>query len=488
MRRKPKSKIFLLFILIAGIACGCTIAVISGDITMDGRPIIFKNRGIWNWDIEFKTIVPADGYTYAANTYIDEDKAWVGVNEKGFGIVQSAVLNISIPGDENGSFMTKALKYCVTVEDFATMVDSSDTAGRSTRANYGVMDSLGNIAMFECGHGESVRYDPDTSGFIVRANYAFIGDTTSQDGEERMQRAIELLRDAKEIDSITTRYIAKHVMGDLYRNGQNPHPLPFNGKFGYLDSGFVDTDSSGRRTLSSYRTTSAAIVRGTKPYENAELAMMYCYFGAPPVGIPFLLMPKSTITPPLITGDSSLMRSVARETWEKAYHHGDYTLIDTRALLDEYYNGIWEFSMPRINWLYDTTEYLYGTWLETPPSEAEITELQDTIVMKTFRTYSSIDEALGVHEIFPKHGAKSFELYPNPFNSRIHIDLTKSPELFSKVNIYDISGRILFSKKIRNSSSIIYWAPSENQKTGLYFVKLRKADGRSTSHRILYIR
>ena len=86
---------------------GCTVGVAAGRATSDGRPLVWKTRdsSAENNEVIFNTSFPIKflSVVSAGDTY-----SWMGVNEKGFAIINSASLDL--PGNwyDNGKIMRDA--------------------------------------------------------------------------------------------------------------------------------------------------------------------------------------------------------------------------------------------------------------------------------------------------------------------------------------------------------------------------------------------
>ena len=165
----------------------CTAGVASGKATVDGRPLLWKTRDagatdnevIWNTSgrYPFVSVVSA-GYL---------NSSWMGVNEKGFAIIntQSSDLQGAGSGPGNGDFMVRALQECATVEEFQALLEATNGPGRRTRTNYGVIDATGAAAFFETAGHEFWRYDAQdlldprrdfitlSRGASIKANYTY---------------------------------------------------------------------------------------------------------------------------------------------------------------------------------------------------------------------------------------------------------------------------------------------------------------------------
>ena len=154
----------------------CTTAVVSGSATPDGRPLLWKNRD--TGEANNKLVYIADG-PLAAVALVNvgsSSSVWMGVNAAGLAIENSNSEDLEgTSGGGNGSFMRQALLNCATVADFEALLVQTNATGRTTQANYGVIDASGGAAMFEVGNHTYQRYDAADAplGFIVRTNFAF---------------------------------------------------------------------------------------------------------------------------------------------------------------------------------------------------------------------------------------------------------------------------------------------------------------------------
>ena len=108
----------------------CTSIIVSGKVTPDGRPYIFKNRDTMNQD---NLVVSIKGVKYRFIGIASQNDSlatsiWSGHNEAGFAIANTAAYNLNgkpVPGkprpqgDENdGTLMRRALETCATLKDF----------------------------------------------------------------------------------------------------------------------------------------------------------------------------------------------------------------------------------------------------------------------------------------------------------------------------------------------------------------------------------
>ena len=110
----------------------CTSAVVSGRVTPDGRPLLWKHRDasdLNNRIVHFEAEggkLEFVGLVNGVDTMANE--VWAGYNTSGFAIMNTASYNLkndtSSLSDREGVVMKQALGECRTVEDFARLLDS----------------------------------------------------------------------------------------------------------------------------------------------------------------------------------------------------------------------------------------------------------------------------------------------------------------------------------------------------------------------------
>ena len=177
-------RVALVCVIAAGLpsnAPACTTAVISGRATVDGRPILWKNRDTRSIHNEVAILDDGNYRVLAVVSAGKRDAVWMGTNEAGFCIENSLSKDLAIDeetsGPANGQFMKLALQTCATVEEFRQLLEKTNATGRRTTANFGVIDAHGGAAMFETGPASYSMFDANDpsvapNGYIVRSNFA----------------------------------------------------------------------------------------------------------------------------------------------------------------------------------------------------------------------------------------------------------------------------------------------------------------------------
>ncbi|MCK4813465.1 MAG: hypothetical protein KAT14_05960, partial [Candidatus Marinimicrobia bacterium] len=85
-------KIIVIILSLTSIALACTSAIISGNATTDGRPILWKHRDTGSMENKI-VFVSESGYDFigVANAKdADNKEIWMGMNETGFSIMNTA--------------------------------------------------------------------------------------------------------------------------------------------------------------------------------------------------------------------------------------------------------------------------------------------------------------------------------------------------------------------------------------------------------------
>jgi hypothetical protein len=353
----------------------CTAGVASGRATTDGRPLLWKTRDasavdnevIWNTSgtYPFVSVISAG----------DPSSSWMGVNEKGFAIINtlSTDLTAGRTGLHNGLFMAYALGEAATVEEFEELLRETNESGRMTNTNYGVIDATGAAAFFETAGHEYWRYDAaDTEkGYILRTNFAIHGDRSGGDPPGSMDRFLQterLMIDFYRTDKIDFKEIVKTQVRSFGNKDGSPTPLPFGGSVDGHPPGYFPNSSSINRNSS----VSFAIIQGVMGEEDSRLSTMWTILGQPSTGITVPYWPVGE-TPPEADGpETAPLGDVANEIRRELYEEfegvdGDAAVtrplyINTRELQDENGEGIWMITMPVEDSILAESERALDSW------------------------------------------------------------------------------------------------------------------------------
>ncbi len=371
------------------ISLACTTAVISGKVTHDGRPILWKNR-----DTSFRhneLVLFEDGrYRVLAVVNAGSRKSvWMGVNETGLCIENSLSKDLNAEsGDEespsksglgNGGLMKLALQTCSSVEDFRKLLEKTDREGRQTNANFGVIDARGGAAMFEAGPSSHVMFDANDAGtapngYLVRANFATTArgvapapDPMQLNGiysSQRFSQACTLLEPLGK-DRTNVSYILRNMTRDLSGTDGKPYPGTVNGLEGKIPSVILTEN-----TISRTSTVSAAVFHGVREGEDPANTTMWTLLGDP----------KFSIAVPCWVNvnevDGALADPRGAELGEIAITLREWCLNHKRTgVRTEYLPGIWNDLWPVEDQIFSEVSKQVERWRKKKASKNEMTAL-----------------------------------------------------------------------------------------------------------------
>ncbi len=372
----------------------CTTGVISGEVTPDGRPLLFKTRDVRIPDQEFAYF---DDGEYSYVTIISagrEEDAWGGVNSVGFAIENSTALNFpdTVEGsDDDGRHIKLALQTCRTVDDFAVILDSTNNSGRTTPSNYGVIDAEGVAAIFEAGAGNYIRLDAaDTTdapdGFMVRANFAYTGGEERHIGQWRHDRAYQLILDAADEEALTPQYLLRTVILNLCLEDLDPYPLPFDSVYAGRDwpTGFIPTHDMVNRDI----TASAVVVQGVMQDEEPLLATFFGFPGQPILTVPLPLWVRAASTPQELDGDpTSLLCDLSNLFKDYVYNtHIAVDALNTFQLLDGQGGGLLTVTGPVTDSIFTRSQAAMEDWREDMPEPGVMADFQNKMAEYAYET------------------------------------------------------------------------------------------------------
>ncbi len=364
----------------------CTSAVISGKVTPDGRPLLWKNR---DTDFPQNSVKYFQGERYSFIAIVNSveehpTEVWMGTNSAGFSIMNTQSYNLVDvkPGEErgvaNGRVLRRALEVCATVEDFRHLLDTI-TKPSLIEANIGVIDARGGAAMFEVGYSEYVMYDANNPkdapcGYLARTNFSFSGKVNEGAGYVRFMEEDKTLMPASATGQLTPEWIftelsrsfTNPLLGIDLRSGDYNRPK--------TNGWFVDQDFIARSS-----TASSVVVQGVKPGENPELTTMWTILGYPPTGVAMPVWLK--------WANKGLPRLLARDEVRKVAPLADWS-VQLAHQVFSYKQGMG--SHRYLNWekLYNTNNT--GYMQELAPVEKEVFHLT-LPVLQLWRERGSVD-------------------------------------------------------------------------------------------------
>jgi len=298
---------FLMMVLVLSVELSaCTTAIFSGRATVDGRPVLWKNRDTSS--IQNQVFSFHDGTFSYYGIVNGGDLAglniWAGINEAGFSIMNSASYNIEKKGkpkDGEGRFMKLALQTCRTVDDFEALLEKTRFF-RDVNANFGVIDAHGGAAFFET-NGEFYKKfdanDPQTApdGYLIRTNYSDQGPEKEGYGFIRRERAETLISSLVSSSAMSVESLILNVTRDLTNDRTGVSPLTQKGKRAhYLDAS---------DTINRYSTVSSTVIRGVSKGQNPVQSVFWVLLGHPVCGLAVPLFLSDFVVPEALGGEKS---------------------------------------------------------------------------------------------------------------------------------------------------------------------------------------
>ena len=353
----------------------CTIGVANGDATSDGRPLIWKtrdreskpnNRIFYNTELPIKFISVVDsGETYA----------WMGVNEFGFAILNSASYDL-VESRElgNGGFMRYALGNVKSIQEFEDLLISTNETGRSTFANFAVLDSTGMASIFETSATQYWRFDADEfdDNYLIRSNFSVNGGGNS--GLDRYNRSQVIINELAAENELDYQHLFKSHIRDFSDENSNQIILPFEDQYELGDPfGFFNSEFS----INSYQSVSAAVIRGVLPDEPVELSTLFAILGNPVTSVAVPYFPVGN--PPASSFSDSIppLTIAANKIKERLVYNSRY--FDSYILSDEENVGLISQIISFEEDVFEDVEDQLEEWRESEIDASEMLEFQTII-------------------------------------------------------------------------------------------------------------
>lgn len=303
--------LLLVLTLTARPAPGCTVAVVSGKATPDGRALLWKNRDAAAVD---NKLMFFRGVKYAFVAVVSAGEAepggvWSGLNSEGLALMNSAAPDLGTggePGNGNGVFMKDALGECATVGDFEAFLQR--TKGRyDLAADFGVIDAEGGACFFETSRQNYEKFDAADPrmapfGYIVRTNYAFTSpDPLQGGGFIRFERVSHIFERARAENRLNAAFILREAARDLINEKLHSSPqagaLPADPAFPL----YINTND----TINRNSTVSVSVFHGAPSRQRADLATMWVILGQPVAGVAVPVWPLAGSVPSATSGETT---------------------------------------------------------------------------------------------------------------------------------------------------------------------------------------
>jgi hypothetical protein len=378
----------------------CTTIVASGRATADGRPLLWKNR---DTSERHNEVVWSDGGRLACVAVVNagsRKSIWMGINEAGFCVQNSVIKDLpggSEDGPGNGEFMKLALETCESVADFEALLEKTNSSGRRTKANFGVIDARGGACLFETAHKSYTKFDANDPqvaphGYIVRANFTFTGTgpdleagTLSLDdiySGRRYLRAEQLCRKLPPGEKLSAPLILRSFARDLADEEGAPYACSINGG---LDGAPAEEIETGA-TINRHKTMSAAVIQGVRPGEDPRLTTMWTILGEPIFSVAVPCWLTESISPLLDGPKRSPLCSAAFELRNASYPKQDGELLRTERLRE-----VWAVTLLAEDEIVRKAEAALERWRKTSVSTEAMSALHQTLAVEAL---GAIEQAM----------------------------------------------------------------------------------------------
>jgi len=374
----------------------CTLAVISGRATANGRPLMWKNRDTSNPNNKLMAFKGPKHDFIAVVISEDADAAevWGGQNAAGFAIMNSQADDLGdaakkLDGAGNGAFMKLALGECATVRDFEALL-VREKGKWDLATNFGVIDAEGGACFFETRRDSFVKFDtldPRVAPFgtIVRTNFAFTSpDQMLGGGFDRFERIGHLIEAARPQGRMDVRFILREAARDLIHEKLHSNPLARPLPDDPAAPLYVHTNDTINRNTS----VSALVFEGAPSRVQAYLSTMWVILGQPVAGVAVPVWPASGKAPAVTTGPKTApLNDIARAIVT-------YLYPDQRGRMYQYlnvsrlrtYGG--EGVLPKLLRIEDRAmERAAGKWAEwaaNKPSAADMAAFQESVASEAY--------------------------------------------------------------------------------------------------------
>ena len=410
-------------VLCLGTAEACTIAVVSGQATDDGRPLLWKNRDTKSRQNLVRAFTDGKYRLLAVVDAGDSKTIWMGMNEAGLCLANS--LSLDLPGGHktgrgNGRFMKLALQNCASVADFEKLLQETNETGRRTRANFGAIDAQGAAALFEAGHRSFVKFDandPKTApqGYIVRSNFSMTAT-----GIRHMARPEEFLkvysgRRYLRADGLAGKYLAEHhkldyrfFLQNLSRDVSEGLDGPA-GPFGLQPVSMDTPPGSDTRadnsknplslpalintqsTINRRNTVSAVVFHGVKPGGSPQWTTMWTLLGEPAFSVAVPCWITSGKTSPMLA--RSRRSSLCAAAWKvRELNYESPNLLSTRWL-----GRVWSQTLKAENHIIQKTAERLARWRKEAklPKSDEVAGFEEEMASAALKSLLAVRNLIG---------------------------------------------------------------------------------------------
>ncbi len=377
----------------------CTVAVVSGKATRDGRPLMWKNRDTTSLD---NKMIYLKGEKYDFIGLIDArdkkaENVWAGINTEGFAIMNSVSSDLSEGpnrGMNNGRFMKRALSECANVLDFENLLNRTN-GNRRVAANFGVIDAEGNACFFETSNSTFQKFDSEDPkvaphGYIIRTNYAFTSPLKNGGGGYiRFERASRLFQEASAEERLDYKFILQEAARDLVNEKLNSFPLADPKVYDSSSAVCINTND----TINRNSTASVALFHGVSDPKKAHLATMWILLGQPVCSVAVPLWANAASVPELLSGDKTaplndFSRAMASYLYQEKRGHL-YQYLSIPRLIHYGGEGVLSKLSKIENKVFAETDVKLKEWERKKPAKQDVVDFEEKIAAWVYKSLKS---------------------------------------------------------------------------------------------------
>ena len=379
----------------------CTSAIISGKVTPDGRPLMWKHRdtGEENNRVDY---IKGPKYSFIAliNSPDMLPEAWCGTNEVGFSIMNTASYNLNydnVPEDQmdrEGIVMYDALGKCKTLADFEKLLNSYKKP-IGVEGNFGVIDSYGGAAYYEVGNQGWKKVDVNDpllapQGYLVYSNHSYAGKIDDGMGYVRYTTADNIFKNhIGRAGEFTPKWIFQNLSRSFYNSLLGIDLVKDNDILQRGSGWFVDQDFIPRSSSSC-----SMVIKGVKTGENPLNTVMWTILGYPPVSVAVPTFVKAGENQPsFMTGkekSNSLMCDMALALKRKVFaikRGNGSKYLNFNLLYNPEGTGYMQQLKPVENKIFDITEAFVKENNDQPYNKAAFDKLYNDIFAEIETAY-----------------------------------------------------------------------------------------------------
>lgn len=389
---------FSLFLVAQIAVTPCTVAVVSGKATLDGRPLLWKNRDTSARPNKV-AFLRGEKYRYIGIIHpLDKGpkNVWAGINTEGFAIMNSASSDLTeragmVGMGENGIFMKRALGVCADVADFERLLNETN-GKRQVGANFGVIDAKGNACFFETRNSSYVKFDANDprvapQGYIVRTNYAYTSPIKHGGGGYiRFERISQLFQTASAEERLNIPFILQEAARDLVNEKLHSYPLSDPKAFDPATPYYINTSD----TINRNSTVSVTLFHGAPSPDKAYLSTMWVLLGQAVCTAAIPLWAHTEDVPEVAGGENTASLN------DLAIALADYLYPDERGHMQQYLNvtrlltygknGVLDRILPIENTVFEKTEKKLSEWEKQKPKKEEMHAFQKEVADWVYRS------------------------------------------------------------------------------------------------------